>query len=138
MGKTRTRAKTKGVSTLVATVLILSVVVTLVGLVAAWATGYLNMILGRSGVMITIENIEFREPGQIVVTVANKGMSDTQIVAVYVNDVDTTWSMGTTTIKPDQVGKITVLYDWAPDRRYSIKITTSGLFQLTGTATSPE
>lgn len=148
----KSKRKMTGISTLVATVLILTVVVTLVSIVATWATGYLDIILGRSGVMVTIENVEFSnstEPigDRIIVTIMNKGVSETEIKAVYIDGTETpedTWSMtvGTTanmtTIKPDQIGKITINKTWEPKTSYTIKIVMSGYFQVTKTVTSPE
>lgn len=141
----RTTIKNGGISTLVAVVLILAVVVTLVGIVAAWATGYLEMILGRAGVMISVENVEFIEPGKdrLVVTIMNKGISDTEVKEVYIDGRATTWYMEvggleTTTIKPDQLGRIFVSFGWESDTHYTIKIATSGYFELIERVISPE
>lgn len=137
------RVGERALSTLVAVVLTLAVVVTLVSIVATWATGYLNMLLGRSGVMITIENVEFYENDHVAVTVMNKGLSDTEIKEVYINDEATSWSMTvgstvTTDLKADQIGRITVLYDWERDTSYTVKVVTSGFFQISKEAMSPE
>ena len=136
-----------GISTLVATVLILGVVVSLVGIVGAWSTGYLDVLLGRSGVVVTIENVEFRGCCSIIVTIMNKGVSETTVKAVFINNKEIgNWSLSVDstedlrTIKPDQIGRITTFLDfpWDYGTRYAIKITTSGYSPVTTEVTSPE
>lgn len=141
-----TRKNRVGISTLVATVLILAIVVTLVGIVGAWATGYLDVILGRSGVNVTIENVDFQDRDKIFLTVMNKGVSETEIKAVFVNDKEVSnWSLTVNSdeeaniIKPNQIGRITATlgFDWQPETVYTIKISTSGYSQTTKEVTSP-
>lgn len=142
-GKLKEGSNARGISTLVATVLVLAVAVTLVGIVASWATGYLEMILGSTGVLVTVENVQFLEPNQIVVTLSNKGTSETTIREVFINGDAVPWHMEveskeTASVRPEQIGRITVPYDWEGHTSYSIKILTSGYFQVAASVTSPK
>jgi len=146
----------KGVSTLVATVLILAVAVTLVSVVAAWSTGYLDTLLGRAGVMISIENVYFiniTNPGEPVdlsrinMTIMNKGSSKTDIAAIFIDDKRiNNWNMtvdstNTDSLEQNQIGEIQIFLNsgdqWEPQTSYTLKIATSGYFQVSKEVISP-
>ncbi|MEM3566739.1 MAG: archaellin/type IV pilin N-terminal domain-containing protein [Candidatus Bathyarchaeia archaeon] len=85
--KTKTLLKSRrGISPILATLLLIVIAVAAIVVTYAWIMIYMHGAGQRAGVMIEIENVYFHNSKNVTVTVRNTGTSDTNLVSIYMGE----------------------------------------------------
>jgi len=85
--KTKALLKSRrGISPILATLLLIVIAVAAIVVTYAWIMIYMRSAGQQAGIMIKIENVYFHDGKNVTVTVRNTGTSDTNIVSVYMGE----------------------------------------------------
>jgi len=119
----------KGISPILATLLLVVIAVAAIVVTYAWVMMYTGHLTGQAGVVLNPANVNFRGNGTVIdIDVQNTGTSGTTIVQVYIGTSSST--MDNQTITPlallaGQTQRITVNYSWQPSVAYYFKVLVS-------------
>ena len=119
----------KGISPILATLLLVVIAVAAIVVTYAWVMTYTGHLTGQAGVILYDSNINYGGNGSTIdIFIGNSGLSDTTIIQVYIGTSSS--SMGNQTITPTPlpagtVQKITVDYSWLIGITYYFKVTAS-------------
>jgi flagellin-like protein len=119
----------KGISPILATLLLVVIAVAAIVVTYAWVMTYTGHLTGQAGVVLYQSNVNFYGNGsKIDIDIGNSGTSDTTIIQVYIGTSSS--SMNKQTITPvslpaGSVQRITVNYSWQVGVTYYFKVTTS-------------
>jgi len=125
----------KGISPILATLLLIVIAVAAVIVTYAWVMTFTSSTTSQAGAVITVENVRFHT-GYVEVIIRNSGISDAKIVAVYAGTSSTdlttqsivTYTPSTQIVSAGSSLNVTIEYDWTEGTRYHFKIATeSGL-----------
>ncbi|MEM1589369.1 MAG: archaellin/type IV pilin N-terminal domain-containing protein [Candidatus Bathyarchaeia archaeon] len=84
---TKTLLKSRrGISPILATLLLIVIAVAAIVVTYAWIMTYMSSAGHRAGVMIEIENVYFHDEKNVTVTVRNVGTSDTSLASIYMGE----------------------------------------------------
>lgn len=130
--KTKASFKSKkGISPILATLLLIVIAVAAIVVTYAWIMIYMHSAGQRAGIQLEIEVVSWPSGGTIKLYVRNTGTSDATIDAVYVGTSPNNY------IKQDIVDfnppnkfvaanggtiEVTIQYDWAPQTMYYFKV----------------
>jgi flagellin-like protein len=115
----------KGISPILATLLLVVIAVAAIVVTYAWVMMYTGHLTGQAGVVLYESNVNFYGNGtKIDIDVGNSGTSDTTLIQVYIGTSSS--SMDNQTITPlslaaGSVQRITVNYSWQIGRTYYFK-----------------
>lgn len=116
----------KGISPILATLLLIVIAVAAIVVTYAWIMTYMSSAGQQAGVRLYEANVRFYEEDgekKIDVDIGNAGTSDTEIIKVYVNGEDKTPSSGFPLRLPaGEVRRITLSYTWTREETYHFKI----------------
>ncbi|HSV48870.1 MAG TPA: archaellin/type IV pilin N-terminal domain-containing protein [Candidatus Acidoferrales bacterium] len=129
------KKNSKGLSPVVASIILIAVTVAVSVVVAAWMGGMTIGLMGNAE-QATISNLDFAQAGHIGVTVQNTGDADITITNAYVNTAATTNPFMATIGKGNST-TADLVTTWIPGTEYTIKLTTSSGNNLVLTATAP-
>jgi flagellin-like protein len=73
----------KGISPILATLLLIVIAVAAVIVTYAWVITFTGTTTGQAGAVLTPENIRFYSADDIEITIRNSGTSDAKVVTVY-------------------------------------------------------
>lgn len=119
----------KGISPILATLLLVVIAVAAIVVTYAWVMTYTGHLTGQAGVIMYDSNVNFYENGtKIDVFIGNSGTSDTTIVQIYIGLSSS--AMDNQTITPTllpagTVQRITLNYAWQTGNIYYLKVTAS-------------
>jgi flagellin-like protein len=119
----------KGISPILATLLLVVIAVAAIVVTYAWVMMYTGHLTGQAGVILNPANVNFKGNGTLIdIDVQNTGTSDTMIVQVYVGTSSS--SMDNQTITPlsllaGRTQRITVSYSWQLGVIYYFKVLAS-------------
>jgi flagellin-like protein len=119
----------KGISPILATLLLVVIAVAAIVVTYAWVMMYTGRLTGQAGVFLNAANVNFRGNGTVVdIDVQNTGTSDTTIVQVYIGTSSSSMNNQTISSLPllaGQTQRLTVDYSWAPSVVYYFKVLAS-------------
>jgi len=119
----------KGISPILATLLLVVIAVAAIVVTYAWVMTYMTHTTGQAGVVLNPANVRFYGNGaKIDIDVQDTGTSDTTIIQVYVGTSSST--MDNQTISPlpipaGSVQRITLNYSWQVGAIYYFKVIAS-------------
>ena len=128
---TKTLMKSRrGISPILATLLLIVIAVAAIVVTYAWIMTYMSSAGHRAGVMLYEANVRFYEDSgtkKIDIDIGNSGTSDTEILKVYVgasqsNLQDVTTSEHQKPLPAGDVVSITLNYTWTSGITYYFKI----------------
>ena len=131
----------KGISPILATLLLVVIAVAAIVVTYAWVMMYTGHLTGQAGVILTPANVNFYGNGtKIDIDVQNTGTSDTTIIQVYIGTSSS--SMDNQTVTPESLlagstQRITVDYSWQLGVTYYFKVLTSTGQSLPWSDTAP-
>ena len=118
------RKARKGISPVLATLILIVIAVVVGILVFAWASGWIGVKLGAGEVQIRIDEV-WVEDGYVHITVRNTGSTDAIVDSVMIEDLS--WSVHYT-VKAGSTNDIVVAYAWTYKESYKIRVgTTAGV-----------
>jgi len=128
--KTKTLVKSRrGISPILATLLLIVIAVAAIVVTYAWIMVYMRGAGYQAGVMLYEANVRFYDNGsKIDIEVGNSGTSDTEIIRVYVGDSQANLTSVTTSpslpipLPAGDVVKLTIEHDWKSGSTYYFKI----------------
>jgi flagellin-like protein len=130
--KTKTLLKSRrGISPILATLLLIVIAVAAIVVTYAWIMIYMHSAGEQAGVMIKIENVYFHDNKNVTVTVRNTGTSDTNIVGVYMGqsayNLQRIWE-GSKPLpaKTDVTIEIELSQNWESQKTYYFKAIAEG------------
>lgn len=129
------KKNSKGLSPVVASIILIAVTVAVSVVVAAWMGGMTIGLMGNAE-QATITNLDFSTAGTIGITIQNTGDAEVSITNVYVNTATQT-NPFTDPIAKGTSSTETVAFDWVPATEYTVKATTAGGNNLVLTVTAP-
>jgi flagellin-like protein len=81
----------KGISPILATLLLIVIAVAAIVVTYAWITTYMSSATSQAGVILYKENIRFdQDESKTILTIGNSGTEDTRIVRVWLGNSSTT------------------------------------------------
>lgn len=129
----------KGISPILATLLLIVIAVAAISITYAWVTTYMGNTTDKAGVMLYEANVNFQtgNPNTIVVDVGNSGTSDAHVVSIYVGNSSATMQSysftGAKTIAADKSQSFTISStdfgtngNWAANTYYFKVVVSSG------------
>ena len=127
------RKSKKGISPILATLLLIVIAVAAVIVTYAWVMTFTSSTTGQAGAVLTVENIRFHNVSStdyIEVIVRNSGISDAKIVEVYTGTSATSlvaqssvaYTPTTHIVTEGFSLNVTIQYDWTDGTRYHFKI----------------
>jgi flagellin-like protein len=133
----------KGISPILATLLLVVIAVAAIVVTYAWVMMYTTHLTGQAGVVLFNAQTSFKENGTtIYIDIGNSGTSDTTIVEAYVGTSSS--SMDNQTVTPPvtivaggQPQRITVTYSWQIGVTYYFKVVASTGQYLTWSTQAP-
>jgi flagellin-like protein len=131
--KTKTMLKSRrGISPILATLLLIVIAVAAIVVTYAWVMTYMSSAGHEAGVRLTVEAVNWPNNSTIKLYVRNTGTSDATIDAVYVGTSSTDLQKQTSvTYNPENkvvkangetVMEITISYSWTSQRTYYFKV----------------
>lgn len=131
----------KGISPILATLLLIVIAVAAVIVTYAWVITFTESTTGNAGALLKQENVRFDVDGAteyIEIVVRNTGTGDAQVDTVYMGTSSSnlqtqssvTYSPGTGIVAAGDTLTITVEHDWDDGTNYYFKITTEEGFEL--------
>jgi len=133
----------KGISPILATLLLIAIAVGAVIITYAWVTTFMTTQTQQSGAVLTVENIRFHNVSTtdyVEVIIRNSGTADAKVVEVYAGTSSTALTQQSSSnlqYTPDtQIARagyslnITITYDWTDGTRYYFKVVTDAGQQL--------
>jgi archaeal type IV pilus assembly protein PilA len=119
----------KGISPILATLLLVVIAVAAIVVTYAWVMTYTGHLTGQAGVVLSSANVNFYGNGtKIDIDVQNTGTSDTTIIQVYIGTSSSSMDNQTVTPLPLLAGhtqRVTVNYSWQLGVTYYFKVLTS-------------
>jgi flagellin-like protein len=119
----------KGISPILATLLLVVIAVAAIVVTYAWVMMYTGRLTDQAGVFLNAANVNFRGNGTVIdIDVQNAGTSDTAIVQVYIGTSSSSMNNQTISSLPllaGQTQRLTVNYSWAPSVVYYFKVLAS-------------
>ncbi|MGQ9539210.1 MAG: archaellin/type IV pilin N-terminal domain-containing protein [Candidatus Bathycorpusculaceae bacterium] len=118
----------RGISPILATLLLIVIAVAAIVVTYAWIMTYMSSAGHQAGVMLYEANVRFYGDGtKIDVDIGNSGTSDTEILKVYIgasqaNLQDVTTSEHQKSLPAGHVVSITLNYNWTSGTTYYFKI----------------
>ncbi|MEM3703217.1 MAG: archaellin/type IV pilin N-terminal domain-containing protein [Candidatus Bathyarchaeia archaeon] len=79
----------KGISPILATLLLIVIAVAAIVVTYAWIMSYMGTTAGRAGEELVMENVNFHDAKNVTITLRSTGTSDSKIVAIYVGTTAT-------------------------------------------------
>ncbi len=130
--KTKTVIKSrKGISPILATLLLIVIAVAAIVVTYAWIMIYMRSAGQAAGVMIKIENVYFHDNKNVTVTVRNTGTSDTNLISIYMGEstynLQRIWA-GSKPLpaKTDVTIEILLRQNWTSHKTYYFKAVAEG------------
>jgi flagellin-like protein len=143
----KTLLSKKGISPILATLLLIVISVAAVIVTYAWVMTFTSTQTQQAGVLLVQENVSWSGASTIGVTVRNTGTSDAKITAVYMgtssSNLNLTLSVSPTpggssaTVAAGSSTTFTITYNWSSNTNYYFKFTTNTPAVLIFSAKSP-
>jgi len=125
----------KGISPILATLLLIVIAVAAVIVTYAWVMTFTSSTTSQAGAMLTVENIRFHNVSTIdyvEVIIRNSGTADAKIVEVYAGTSSTalvpqtsvSYTPITAVVTAGGSLNVTITYDWTDGTRYHFKMAT--------------
>ena len=119
----------KGISPILATLLLVVIAVAAIVVTYAWVMMYTGHLTGEAGVVLNAANVNFYGNGtKIDIDIQNTGTSDTTIIQVYIGTSSSAMDNQTITPVPLPAGtvqRVTLNYQWLTGTTYFFKVITS-------------
>jgi flagellin-like protein len=133
----------KGISPILATLLLIVIAVAAVIVTYAWVMTFTGAQTQQAGVMLTQENVSWPTASTISVTIKNTGISNAKITGVYLGtsstnlDLSVSMSPTSATINSGSTSTFTISYTWTANTRYYFKFATDTVISLEFSEKSP-
>jgi len=126
----------RGISPILATLLLIVIAVAAVIVTYAWVLTFTTTQTQQAGVLLTKENVSWPNSTRISVVIRNTGTSNGKITAVYIgtsstnlasissNDVSPAPGSASATVNAESSTMFTITYSWASNTRYYFKFAT--------------
>ncbi|MFP3984946.1 MAG: archaellin/type IV pilin N-terminal domain-containing protein [Candidatus Bathyarchaeia archaeon] len=120
----------KGISPILATLLLVVIAVAAIVVTYAWVMTYMSATTGQAGVLLSHDAVSWPNSTTIVLYVRNTGTSDAVIGAVYigtsatnlVNQTSVTYNPSNIVTSNGGVISITITYSWTSGTTYYFKV----------------
>ena len=131
----------KGISPILATLLLIVIAVAAVIVTYAWVITFTENTTNNAGALLKQENVRFytdaEDTGYVEIVVRNTGTGDAQVDTVYFGTSSSnlmtqtvTYSPTTAIVAAGDTLTVTMEYDWEDGTNYYFKITTEEGFEL--------
>lgn len=131
----------KGISPILATLLLIVIAVAAVIVTYAWVMTFTGSTTENAGALLKQENVRFYTSGStdyVEIIVRNSGTGDAQVDTVYAGittsnleiQTDVTYDPTTQIVEAGSTLQVTVEYDWTDGENYYFKITTEEGLEL--------
>ena len=127
----------KGISPILATLLLIVIAVAAVIVTYAWVMTFTGSTTSQAGAVLKLDNVRFYTDGnddKIDITVRNTGTGEAQIDTVYVgtsaSNLQVTVHTGTDIIEAGSTTTVTMTYDWTDGTTYYFNIITEEGFEI--------
>jgi len=122
-------ASKKGISPILATLLLIVIAVAAVIVTYAWVMTFTGTQTQQAGVLLTKENVSWPTSSTINVVIRNTGTSNGKIMGAYVgtsatNLTSVTMSPSSATVNAGASQAFTLTYTWTANTRYYFKFAT--------------
>jgi flagellin-like protein len=129
----------RGISPILATLLLIVIAVAAIVVTYAWITTYMGNTTEQAGVLLYKANVNFMSDDRIAIDIGNSGTSNTQIVSVYIGTSSTSMSSQPTdpeipipVVAGASPASFTVAYVWEAGTTYYFRVVpTAGTQSLT-------
>jgi flagellin-like protein len=119
----------RGISPVLATLLLIVIAVAAVVVTYAWIMAYLSGARQQAGVMLSVDAVSWPSNKTIVLYVRNTGTSDAVISAVYIGTsaanltkADATYNPESGLVSADGGAQIIINYNWTADTKYYFRV----------------
>ena len=133
----------KGISPILATLLLIVIAVAAVVVTYAWVMTFTGTTIQQAGVMLSKENVSWKS-GSVSVTIRNTGTSNAKIVSAYMGTSATNLASATVasptlpaTINAGASSSFNLTYTWAANTMYYFKFATDAPISLEFNVKSP-
>jgi flagellin-like protein len=129
----------KGISPILATLLLIVIAVAAVIVTYAWVMTFTESTTSQAGAVLKVDNVRFYNSGNnIEIIVRNSGTGDAQVDTVYAGttasnlatQTDVTYSPTSQIVTAGSTLNVTITYDWTDGTTYHFKITTNEGFEI--------
>ena len=130
----------KGISPILATLLLIVIAVAAVIVTYAWVMTFTGSTTEQAGAVLKTDNVRFDTSGTdyVEIIVRNSGTGDAQVDTVYVGtsssnlvtQTSVTYDPSTQIVAAGSTLKVTIDYDWTDGTTYYFKITTEEGLEL--------
>jgi len=124
----------KGISPILASLLLIVIVVAASIVAYAWIQNSTTAQLNQASGFIVMENVRFYDSDKIELSIRNTGTGGLRVDTIYIDDVGQKISQN---VDAKQRSSIVMDYDWEIGTRYKIKVATSSGLYAEKTCTSP-
>lgn len=133
---TQKMRKTKAISPILATLLLIVIAVAAIVVTYAWVMTYMSNATRRAGENLAVENIMFYGNNNVNITIRSTGTSDSKIVAIYSGTSSANLTSATVSPSLPQVipagsyFTFTVTQTWTTGTRYYFRVVTESGYNL--------
>lgn len=123
--KTKTSFKSnKGITPILATLLLIVIAVAAIVVTYAWVMVYIHGAGQQAGVILRKEASNLWKPGSITIYVKNIGTSDAEINKVFINGEPQEFTCNPSKTVPKDGGSVSIVveYQWSPNTDYRFEI----------------
>ena len=124
----------KGISPILASLLLIVIVVAASIVAYAWVQSSTTAQLNQASGFIVMENVRFYDGDKIELSIRNTGTGDLKVDSIYIDDVGQQF---TQQIHAKERVSIVLDYEWEVGTRYKIKVATSSGLYAEKTCNSP-
>jgi len=132
--KVSKKLQNKGISPILASLLLIVIVVAASIVAYAWIQSSTTVQLNQASGFIVMENVRFYDSDKIELSIRNTGTGDLKVDTIYIDEVGQKISQH---VEAKQRCSIVMDYDWEIGTRYKIKVATSSGLYAEKTCNSP-
>lgn len=127
---------TKGISPILATLLLVVIAVAAIIVTYAWIMTYMGSLTQRAGEELVVELVTFNQGDKITIVLRSTGTSDSKIVATYIGTSQTNLSAATVSPQLPQLvashssNTFTITQSWTSGTRYYFKVITESGYAM--------
>ncbi len=134
----------KGISPILATLLLIVIAVAAVIVTYAWVMTFTGAQTQQAGIMLSQENVSWPTSTRISIVIRNTGTSNAKITAAYIGTTSTNVAGATlqspslpSTLNAGSSATFNITYTWSANTRYYFKFATDTPVNLEFSAVSP-
>jgi flagellin-like protein len=135
----------KGISPILATLLLIVIAVAAISVTYAWIMTYTNSTTDKAGVMLYEANVNYVSSGNVTIDIGNSGTSDATIIAVYAGTSDSSMESYTptyvgsytSTVSAGGITRFYITLEYSDNTQYYFRVVPSSGTALTFNEKAP-